>query len=294
VAATFVIFLREGVEASMIVAILLAYLDRTGQRGHRRDVLAGVGLALLLVLVGGVVIYLTITSYAGSRVQAIFETVTYLVAAAVLTWMTWWMQSHAATLASDLRQRTAAALEGRARWGLGILSFQAVGREGMETMVFTLAIMFSASPAHALAGGAGGLAVSLVIAWLLYRMGRRLNIGRIFKVLGVVLMVFAAALLVDAVENLQQLGWVTLWNQPLWHTGRFLNESSALGDILHSFVGYSDAPTALQVVVYAVYAVLAVTGFLRIRRRPPTTRPTQLPADAKPTGHATPVPPRPQ
>src|SRR5215467_15001542 len=93
--ATFVIFLREGVEASMIVAILLAYLNRSGQRRHFRDVFAGVAAALVLAGGGGLAAYFTIRTYAGSRAQTIFETATYLLAAAVLTYMTFWMRSHA-------------------------------------------------------------------------------------------------------------------------------------------------------------------------------------------------------
>ena len=142
---TFVIFLREGVEASMIVAILLSYLDQIGQRRHFRDVFLGVGAALVLVLGGGVTAYLVIEQYDGSTVQTIFETVTFLVAAAVLTYMTFWMQSHSRTITQDLQRRSEAALNGRARLGLGLLSFQAVGREGLETMVFTLAIVFASS-----------------------------------------------------------------------------------------------------------------------------------------------------
>ena len=90
--ATLVIFLREGVEASMIVAILLAYLSRSGQRRHFRDVFAGVAAALLLAGGGGLAAYLTIKTYADSRVQTIFETATYLLAAVVLTYMTFWMR----------------------------------------------------------------------------------------------------------------------------------------------------------------------------------------------------------
>ena len=96
--ATLVIFLREGVEASMIIAILLAYLNRIGRRDHFRDVFIGVGAALLVATAGGVVAYETIRSYDGSRVQTIFETVTYLVAATVLTYMTFWMRKHARSL----------------------------------------------------------------------------------------------------------------------------------------------------------------------------------------------------
>jgi high-affinity iron transporter len=260
--ATFVIFLREGIEASMIVAILLAALDRMGQRRHYRDVFLGVGAALVLVLAGGVVAYLTIKTYAGSRTQTIFETVTYLVAAAVLTYMTFWMRNHAPTMSAELRARTAAALDGRARWGLGLLSFQAVGREGLETMVFTLAIVFASSTHGVIIGGVIGLAVSMVIAFAIYHLGKRLNVAVFFKVIGALLMVFAAGLLVDAVQNLQELGWLPVLTHQLWNTGHFLSEDSTLGDIVHSFFGYADHPTVGQVVVYVVYLVVVVGAFV--------------------------------
>jgi high-affinity iron transporter len=272
VAATFVIFLREGIEASMIVAILLASLDRLGQRRHFRDVFVGVAVALALVAAGGVAAYLTIKTYAGSRTQTIFETVTYLVAAAVLTYMTFWMRNHAPRLSADLRDRTQAALDGKARWGLGLLAFQAVGREGLETMVFTLAIVFAASTARgAIAGGAVGLAVSLVIAFAIYRLGKRLNVALFFTAVGALLMVFAAGILVDAVENLQELGWLPILTHPMWNTSRLLSEDSTAGDIFHSFFGYADSPTVGQGIVYLTYLAAAVGAFIawRPRRRPP-------------------------
>jgi high-affinity iron transporter len=265
--ATLVIFLREGVEASMIIAILLAYLNRIGRREHFRDVFVGVGAALLLATAGGLAAYLTIRSYDGSRVQTIFETVTYLVAATVLTYMTFWMRKHARSLSKELRARADAALDGRARWGLGLLAFQAVGREGLETVVFTLAIIFSTSTAGALSGAVIGLAGSLGIAFVIYRLGHKLNLARFFTVIGVLLMVFAAGLLADAVENLQQLGWLPVLAAPMWHSARLLSEDSALGDVLHSFFGYSDAPTPLQVLIYAGYLAVVVLVYLGVRAR---------------------------
>ena len=265
--ATLVIFLREGVEASMIIAILLAYLNRIGRREHFRDVFIGVGAALLLATSGGVAAYLTIRSYDGSRAQTIFETVTYLVAATVLTYMTFWMRKHARSLSKELRARADAALDGRARWGLGLLAFQAVGREGLETVVFTLAIIFSTSTAGALSGAVIGLAGSLGIAFVIYRLGHKLNLARFFTVIGVLLMVFAAGLLADAVENLQQLGWLPVLDAPMWHSARLLSEDSALGDVLHSFFGYSDAPTPMQVLIYAGYLSVVVLVYLDVRAR---------------------------
>jgi high-affinity iron transporter len=268
-AATFVIFLREGIEASMIVAILLAYLDRAGQREHRRDVLLGVAVALLLVFVGGVAAYITIKTYAGSRVQTIIETFTYLLAAVVLTYMTFWMRNHAPTLSSELRARSQAAINGRARWGLGLLAFQAVGREGLETMVFTLAIVFASSGRGVIAGGVAGLAVSLAIAYGLYHLGMKLNLAVFFRAVGGLLMIFAAGILADAVENLQGLNWLPFLTQPLWSTAHFLSQDSAFGDILHAFFGYADTPSALQVAVYLAYVIVAVGLFFRLYRSLP-------------------------
>jgi high-affinity iron transporter len=292
--ATFVIFLREGVEASMIIAILLAYLNRSGKRRHFRDVFAGVAAALILAGAGGLAAYFTIRTYAGSRVQTVFETVTYLLAAAVLTYMTFWMRSHARGLKGELQSRVGAVLapDGQAmpvpgagavaaggsgedaaisrgaRAGLALLAFQAVGREGVETVVFTLAIAFSSSQRGGLLAGAlAGLAIAMVIAFVMYRLGHRINIGRFFMVVGVLLMVFAAGLLVDAVQNMQELGWLPGASHQLWHTGAILNEGSAIGDIAHSFFGYAQSPTVLQVVVYGGYLACVLFAFFSIRQR---------------------------
>jgi high-affinity iron transporter len=222
----------------------------------------------MLATAAGAVIYTTVRSYDGTRGQTIFETGTYLLAAAVLTYMTFWMRNHARSISKELRSRAEAALDGRARWGLGLLAFQAVGREGLETVVFTLAILFSTSPAGAVSGAAIGLAGSLVIAFVIYRLGHKLNLGKFFTVIGVLLMVFAAGLLADAVENLQQLGGLPVLDQTMWHSGRLLSESSALGDVAHTFLGYSDAPTPLQLLAYLGYLAIVVTAYLGLRAWP--------------------------
>jgi len=318
--ATLVIFLREGVEASMIVALLLAYLNRSGQRRHFKDVYAGVAAALILAGGGGLAAYLTIRTYAGSRVQTIFETATFLLATVILTYMTFWMRSHARGLKSELQAKADAvlgvhgkqaagpvpvpvpvpgpdaasdgpgsqalgpaasrqpsavaaaatdpAMSRGARFGLALLAFQAVGREGLETVVFTLAIAFSTRHKGGLLVGALiGLAIALTIAFVMYRLGHRINIGRFFMIVGALLMVFAAGLLVDAVENLQQLGWLPGAGHQMWHTGSILSENSALGDIAHSFFGYAQSPTVLQAVVYLLYLACVLFAFFGVRQR---------------------------
>ncbi len=297
---TFVIFLREGIEASMIVAILLAYLDKIGQRRHFRDVFLGVAAAMVLVIAGGVTAYLVIKQYDGSTVQTVFETITFLVAAAVLTYMTFWMQSHSRTMSADLQRRSEEALNGKARFGLGVLAFQAVGREGLETMVFTLAIVFAsttqaATPSHGrslLLGAVLGLALALAIAYVIFKLGRRLNLGLFFRVIGVILMVFAAGLLADAVENMQELGWLPFLEHSLWNTSSFLSEDSSLGDLFHSLLGYADHPTVLQVLVWVTYVSVSVTLFIRMgrnaRRNAAAAHPATVEAGASTSG--TPVP----
>ncbi len=278
---TFVIFLREGIEASMIVAIVLSYLARLDQRRHFRDVYLGVAAALLVVAVGGVAAYLLVHHYDGSNVQTYFETATYLVATAALTFMTFWMARHARTMSGELQARSELALSTGTRWGVGLLAFQAVGREGLETMVFTLAIVFAnsrqaATPVHGdllILGAVLGLAVALAIAVAIYRMGAALNLRRFFRVLGVLLMFFAAGLLVDAVQNLQQLGWLPIGRAVLWNSGGTVLESSNLGDVLHSLVGYADRPTILQAVVWLGYVAASVAVFLRLSRARAVTAP---------------------
>jgi high-affinity iron transporter len=306
---TFVIFLREGIEASIIVAILLAYLDRIGQRRHFRDVFLGVAAALVLVIGGGVAAYLVIKQYEGSTVQTVFETITFLVAASVLTYMTFWMQSHSRTMSADLQRRSEKALNGKARFGLGLLAFQAVGREGLETMVFTLAIVFasstqSATGAHGkalLLGAVVGLAVAMTIAYVIFKLGRRLNLGLFFRVIGVVLMVFAAGLLADAVENMQQLGWLPFLEHPVWNTSSFMSENSSLGDVFHSLLGYADQPTVLQLVIWVTFVSVSATLFITMGRRArrgspkavagePGTAPSASPSAVIATDVAGPVP----
>ncbi len=281
----------------MIVAILLAYLDKTGQRRYFRDVYLGVLAAMVVITAGGVGAYLLIHNYVGSTAQTVFETATYLLAVVVLTYMSFWMQSHSRTMSSDLRRRSDEALSGSARFGMGALAFQAVGREGVETMVFTLAIVFASTTQQSPTGrptahngqlllGAGlGLACSLVIAYAIFRLGKRLNMALFFRIVGVVLLVFAAGLLAGAVENLQHLGWLPVLDQTLWDSSGMLAESSALGDVFHVMLGYAEQPTVLQLLVWVSYLGITVSLFVRRGRRaaPAPSPPVEVPVGAAST-----------
>lgn len=267
--ATFVIFLREGIEASLIISILLTYLNKTDQRQYQRDVFIGVLSALGLTVVGGTILYLSVSTYAGSRFQTIFETFTFLVAAIFLTLMTLWMQRHSREMRGELTSQSERAISKGGRFSMGLLAFQSVGREGLETMVFTLAILFANSHQSAtplqnrflLLGGVLGLLVAVGLAYAMFKLGTKVNLGLFFKVLGSFLMLCAAGLIADAVENFQHLGWLTIGNRVLWNSSGIVSEHSNLGDLLHQLVGYAERPTVLQAIIWVLYVGGCIWGY---------------------------------
>ena len=279
--AAFVLFLREGLEASLIVSILFAALRQLGQTRHMRAVWIGVGAAIGLSLAGGGALYATVRQYDGSTFQTVFETITYLVAVVLLTTMTFWMQRHSRTLKREITEKASSASSG---FALALLAFTTVGREGLESAVFTLAFAFQTNGLLLVVGAALGILASIALSFMIYRLGYRLDFRVFFRVMGIVLLFFAAGLLGDAVQNMQQLGWITLGSMPLWNTAHLLSEASTLGDILHTFLGYAEAPTLLQTALYLAF--LAVSGglFWRLTRRGPGARPS-APA-ASPSGAA--------
>ena len=277
---TFVIFLREGIEASMIVAILLAYLNRIGQRRHFRDVFLGVAAAFGLIFAGGLAAYFLIKQYDGSNVQTYFETATFLLAAGVLTYMTFWMQNHARGLSQDLQRKSDQALSSGTRFGFAAIAFQAVGREGVETMVFTLAIIFANSKQAAVPlngnmlwlGALLGIVVALALAFFIYRLGAKINMRRFFQVLGILLMVFAAGLLADAIQNMQELNWLPFGRGQLWNSSGFVSEASNIGDVLHQLFGYAERPSLLQTLIWISYIAVGISFFIYLGRKRPAKK----------------------
>ena len=263
--AAFVLFLREGLEACLIVSILLAALRQLHQTRHMRAVWTGVLLAAGCSFVGGMVLYFTVRSYTGTTFQTIFETVTYLLAVVLLTSMTFWMQRHSRSLKKELVAKASSAGSG---FAFGLLAFSTVGREGLESAVFTLAFAFQTNGLLLLLGASLGILASAGLCILIYRMGYRLDFRVFFRVMGILLIFFAAGLLGDAVQNMQTLGWLPFGGHTLWNTAGILSEDTTVGDILHTMLGYSEAPTVLQTALYACY--LAVFGFIfwRLTRRP--------------------------
>lgn len=278
----YILFLREGLEASMIVTILLAALRQLGQpREQVRAIWSGVVLAIVAAAGGGVILFATLAEYDGSTFQTIFETLAYVVAVVLLTGMTFWMQRHSRTLKQELTAK-AAATSGSAL-ALGVLAFTTVGREAVESMVFMLAFAFHSNGFLLMLGGLLGVATALALSWVIYRMGYRLDYRRFFRVMGLLLLIFAAGLLGNAVANMQELGWLPGAAAHVWNTAGWLSEESAVGDLLHGLIGYSDAPTALQMAVYLAFLVVAGGLFARATRR--TSMPPTAPKIARAAAH---------
>ncbi len=272
---TLVIFFRESLEASLIVGIILAYLRRVGRDDRAAAVWAGVGASLTVDVAVALISYHVLHHYDGSRTQTVLEGSTYLVATGILAYMSFWMKGQSGALRRDLEASVQAALGRGSLVAMVLLSAITVGREGLETVFFTLAIALHARPWGLVAGGALGLALGLSCSWWVYRLGRRLPLGAFFNTLGVVLLLFAAGLLADGVQNFQALGWLPWLGHIVWHSGRLLSEDSALGDILHSFFGYADAPTVLQLGAYLMFVTISLTTYLGLR--PGGSRPVPVP-----------------
>jgi len=273
--AAFILFLREGLEASLVVSILFAVLRQLGMAQYIRAVWIGVGVAIAGSLVGGVALYATVREYSGTTFQTVFETATYLAAVVLLTTMTFWMQSHSRTMKQEIAEKASNAGSG---FALGLLAFTTVGREGLESAVFTLAFAFQTNAMLLLLGATLGIAASVALSFMIYRLGYRLDYRVFFRVMGIILLIFAAGLLGDAVQNMQQLGWISFAATPLWSTAQVLSENSTVGDLLHSFVGYAEAPTILQMTLYVAFLAVSGTLFWRLTRKPGAARSLTPPA----------------
>ncbi len=276
----FILLLREGLEASLVVSIMLAALKQLGQRREVRAVWIGVSLAVLCSAVGGYIIFQTVHEYANTTFQTIFETFTYLLAVVLLTTMTFWMQRHSRTMKQEITARASVA---GSSFALGLLAFTTVGREGLESAVFALAFAFQTTGALWLTGAILGVLASVALCWAIYRMGYRLDFRLFFRWMGLLLLVFAAGLVADAIQNMQELGWITIGNAHLWNTSRLLSEDSMVGDMAHTFIGYAQSPTTLQLLLYVAYLAVFATYFWRMTRKP---QPKVAPAPSSTTSVA--------
>jgi high-affinity iron transporter len=263
--AAFVLFLREGLEAALIVSILFAALRQLGQTQQMRAVWAGVALAVLGSLAGGVVVYATVREFGNASFEPLFEAAMFLVAVVLLTSMTFWMQKHSRTMKKELTAKAGAAGSG---FALGVLAFTTVGREGIETAAFMVAFAFQSNALLLLFGALLGVLAAVGLCYMIYRLGYRLDFRVFFRVMGMLLLIFAAGLLANAVHELQEVGVISFGTTALWNTSGLLSDESSLGGLLHGILGYSAEPSILQAIAYVIYLATAGILFWRATRKP--------------------------
>jgi high-affinity iron transporter len=280
VVGSLLIFAREGIEGTLICSILLTYLASAGRRDLFRFVFLGAGSAVVLAVAAGIVLWVvTRNAFINSTAQAWFETSVFAVAVGVLTYMTFWMRRHSRTMGRELREKVSGVVSGGSGIALALIAFVTVGREAIETVIFLLAIAYQSSPLQLVIGAVIGLAIALAVSFAMYRVGLRINLRRFFAVIGSLLMVVAAGLLADAVQNLQGLGVLPGGSMTLWNVRRALPDDTGIGDVLHGLVGYSASPTVLQAILWAGFLAVGLTLFLRpARHRVPA--PPSAPAAA--------------
>ncbi|MCL4489526.1 MAG: FTR1 family protein [Chloroflexi bacterium] len=246
---------REGLEAALIVGIVLGFLHKTERRGHTSfawlgvavAVTASVALALLMRFVGAELK----TPY-----EQMFEGTTMLLAVAVLTWMLFWMRYQSRFLKVDLERKMQSAISDGQNWGLFAIAFLAVFREGLETALFLAANAFAADAASTLAGALLGLALAVAVGVLIYIYAVRIDIQLFFNVTSLFLIVFAAGLVAGGIHEFQEIGWLPILTGVAWDTKWLLANDSALGSVLRSLVGYNDQPSLLEVVSYLAYWIV--------------------------------------
>ncbi len=259
----FLIMLREGLEAALIVGIVAGFLHQSGNGRLMPKVWLGVVSAAALCLALGWGIH-RITGEIPQKQQELAVGLIGLVAVAMLTYMVLWMKKAAGSMKRQLQDSVRAALSrGGSGWALVAMAFLAVAREGLESVFFLLAV-FQQSPTWRMPAGAVlGLLAAVAVGALIYRGGVRLNLARFFRVTGVFLIVVAAGLLAGSLRALHEAG---VWNRlqtVVFDISHILHEDSPLGVLLGGFFGYTDHPTEGEVLVWLLYLVPVMFLFLR-------------------------------
>ena len=270
--ATYLIGLREGLEAALIISILVAYLVRTDRRSALPWVWTGVGLAVAMSM--GVALVLNMTSAALSdTAEELFAGIMSLLAVALVTWMVFWMKSASRTIASDLR----GSLDRAFSMGVGAvaaMAFVSVAREGLETAVFFFSLTESAGEGYRpVLGLVLGLATSAGIGLLLYRGAIRVNLSTFFRYTGLLLILVAAGVLAYGVHELQEVGLLPGEDNLAFDVSATIPPDSWYASVARGVVGFRPAMSVLEVAAWAAYVVTTTFLFLRPSSQPKAPTP---------------------
>lgn len=260
----FLLSLREGLEAALIIGIVLGVLKKSHQTQFNRIVWLGAGSATLASVVIALFINILGASFEGAA-EAIFEGFAMLIAAGVLTWMIFWMQRQSKTMETELTadvRRAAMHQSGRA---LFTLAFMTIFREGVELALFLTAAAATSGARQALTGGLLGLTTAAILGWALFASTLKLNLRHFFQVTGVLLILFAAGLAAHGVHEFIEAGWISPVITPIWDINPILHEESFLGLMLKALFGYNGNPSLTEAAAYGLYFTVIILSLRRMK-----------------------------
>ena len=282
--ATYLIGLREGLEATLVVSILVAFLVKSDRKDRLVQVWAGVALAVALsVFFGWLLSYTETTLLSDYKDRELFEAVTSIAAVGFVTWMIFWMRRAARSIAGDLRSRLTDALA-VGSIAVAVMAFLAVVREGLETAL----IFYSAVQGASVNGGPlyallGGIATAIAIGYLMYATAVRINLSVFFTWTGALLILVAAGILKYGVHDLQESGVLPGLNNLAYDISRVLDPSAWYTALLTGMFNITPTASVLEVIAWVAYAVPVLALFLLPGRKPKTpaaTAPETTPAPA--------------
>jgi len=255
--ASFLITLREGIEAALVVAIILSYLTKTGAKAYAKPMYLGVIVGVIASLAVAGLFEIVAVEFEGS-LETLFEGSTMFIAAAVLTTMIAWMAKNSQAMTEDIKAKTEHVVSGSRYFGLAFLAFISVFREGIETVLFLGSASFTTTGVDILIGGLLGLLAAALIGIAIIKYSVRLNLKTFFQVTGILLILFAAGLVSRGLFEFEEAGIVPPIVENVWNTNWIVNDQSTLGNLLTSLLGYNGTPSLTEILGYCVYWVLVV------------------------------------
>jgi high-affinity iron transporter len=265
----FLIMVREGVEAALIVGIIAGYLQSTGRGQWMPLVWVGIATAILLCLALGIILDIVSADFPQQE-QELFASVIGLIAVFLLTSMVFWMRKAARSIKGELHHSIDAALghhDGKAL-ALVFMVFLAVAREGLESVFFLLATFQQGTGFDAPIGALAGVLVAAAIGYAIYMGTVRLNLRRFFRWTGVLILVVAAGLLAGSLRALHEAGWWNSLQEIAFDLSHILPTDGFLGSILSGIFGYVDTPTIGEVAIYVIFLLITLPLFLLAPRAP--------------------------